>query len=195
MVQSSRSGNHRAVRAIPAGAWARLSVVVLAGGVMTTLHAGATQVEPVESGTGAENARNTAQLTVASISGNINLRSFSLGGERAETTGARLTPKLLTIVKGTDSNTPRFFGLAATGQRITTMTLVSTAAGISQSVTYTFGNATIVAHRVSDRGRPTDAQALEEVTFSYTRLSISTAAPGAPTVTSCFDFASNTNCS
>lgn len=173
---------------------AKASLIALALGLMT-LTAGATQVEPVESGSGAENARNTAQLTVAGISGNINLRSFSLGNERAETAvgapTAKFAPKLLTIVKGTDANTPRLFNFAATGRNLATVTLVSAAAGISQAVTYTFSNASILAHRVSDRGRPTDGQPLEEVTFTYSRVQISA---GSPVVTSCFDFVQNASC-
>lgn len=151
MVQSSRSGSRRAVNAIPAGAWGRVGVIVLAAGLMTTLHAGAAQVVPVESGTGAENARNTAQLTVAGITGNINLRSFSLGAERAETTPGtptgRLAPKLLTIVKGTDTNTPRLFSLAATGRSITTVTLVSAAAGAFGDSPCTMRGVTINSRR------------------------------------------------
>lgn len=168
---------------------------VLGGLALVSLDVGAAPVTPVESGTGAENGRNVATVTIAGVAGMspFSVRSFSLGGDRPEPTGgtgaARFIPRLLTLVKPLDTNTPAFFGLATGGNNINTITLSVPATGISAAATYTFSNALVIADNASDKGRPTSAQGLEEVSFSYRRLQVQVG-----NVTRCFDFASATGC-
>lgn len=176
--------------------WPALGMLsVLGGAALVALDAGAAPVTPVESGTGAENGRNVATVTIAGVAGisPFAVRSFSVGGDRPEpTSGAgagRFIPRLFTLVKPIDTNTPAFFGLATSGSNINTITLSVPATGISAAATYTFSNALVIADNTSDKGRTTSAQGLEEVSFSYRRLQVQVG-----NVTRCFDFASGTSC-
>jgi hypothetical protein len=177
-------------------AWSVMGVLSILGGLaFLALDVGAAPVVPVESGTGAENGRNVATVNLPGAAGitQFSARSFSFGGERPEPTAgggaARLAPRLLTIVKPIDSNTPAFFNLATGGNNINTITLTVPATGISAAATYTFTNSSVIADNHSDKGRPTSSQELEEVSFTYRRLQVQVG-----NVVRCFDFGTATAC-
>jgi type VI protein secretion system component Hcp len=122
----------------------------------------------------------------------FSVRSFSFGGDRPEPVGGtgagRFAPRLLTLVKPIDSNTPAFFALATNGTIVNTISVTVPATGIS-AATYTFTGSSVISDNHSDKGRSASGQELQEVSFSYRRLQVQVG-----NVSRCFDFGSATAC-
>lgn len=177
------------------GVWSLLGGLALLGALgLVALDTGAAPVAPVESGAGAENGRNVATVNLPGIAGitPFSVRSFSLGGERPESTAGslgRFIPKLLTLVKPIDGNTPALFALATGGNNINTLTITVPAAGVSAAITYTLSGLVVIGDSHSDKGRATSGQSLEEVSFTYRRLQMQVG-----NVVRCFDFGNSTSC-